>query len=152
MSPKRDSIWVGVSITGFLILSTSFLLMGAYDNEMITMVAGIMFWLGLLLGVLFQILLATHIRKTTVKNRTCRGTKRRAMIGIFSLFSNPVAIIFDLLMVVSLAGLIISIISTGGMEYICYVFLATTVFTFCMHCIFNGRIYFYVSNKGGTLK
>lgn len=147
MNLKKDFIWLGVSIVGFAILSVSFLLMPVESNVVISKIAGVMFWLGLVIGIVFQVLLARQRKIGITKNRVQRLSNQRMKPGILSLFKNPIAVVFDLLMAIGLVGLISSMILTKGMGYICYVFISITVFSFSMHCIFNGRIYFYISNK-----
>lgn len=147
MKLKKELIWLSISIAGFAILSVSFLLMPVESHAVISKIAGLMFWLGLVIGIMFQILLARHKKIGMTKNRIQRLANQRIKPGIFSLFKNPMAIVFDLLMAIGLVGLISSMILTKGMGYICYMFISITVFSFSMHCIFNGRIYIYISNK-----
>ena len=147
MNRKRDFIWLGISIVGFAILSTSFLLMSVENSAVISKMAGLMFWIGLVMGIVFQVLLAKQRKIEIAKYRNHKFPNQRMRLGIFSLFKNPIAMIFDLLLAIGLVGLISSIILTKGMGYVCYVFIFITVFSFCMHCIFNGRIFFYISSK-----
>ena len=147
MKLKKELIWLSISIAGFAILSVSFLLMPVESHAVISKIAGLMFWLGLVIGIMFQILLARHKKIGMTKNRIQRLANQRIKPGIFSLFKNPMTIVFDLLMAIGLVGLISSMILTKGMGYICYMFISITVFSFSMHCIFNGRIYIYISNK-----
>lgn len=147
MKLKKELIWLSISIAGFAIISVSFLLMPVESHAVISKIAGLMFWLGLVIGIMFQILLARHKKIGMTKNRIQRLANQRIKPGIFSLFKNPMAIVFDLLMAIGLVGLISSMILTKGMGYICYMFISITVFSFSMHCIFNGRIYIYISNK-----
>lgn len=147
MKLKKDFMWLSISIAGFAILSVSFLLMPVESNAVISKIAGVMFWFGLVIGIMFQVILARHRKTGMTKNRIQRLANQRIKLGIFSLFKNPMAIVFDLLMAIGLVGLISSMILTKGMGYICYVFISITVFSLSMHCIFNGRIYLYISNK-----
>lgn len=147
MKLKKDFMWLSISIAGFAILSVSFLLMPVESHAVISKIAGVMFWFGLVIGIIFQVILARHRKIGMTKNRIQRLANQRVKPGVFSLFKNPVAIVFDLLMAIGLVGLISSMILTKGMGYICYAFISITVFSFSMHCIFNGRIYLYISNK-----
>lgn len=130
MNLKKDFIWLGISIVGFAILSVSFLLMPVKNDTVSSKIAGIMFWLGLVIGIVFQVLLARQSKIGITKNRVQRLTNQRMKPGILSLFKNPIAIAFDLLMAIGLVGLISSMILTRGMGYICYVFISVTVFSF----------------------
>ena len=115
MNLKKDFIWLGVSIVGFAILSVSFLLMPVESNVVISKIAGVMFWLGLVIGIVFQVLLARQRKIGITKNRVQRLSNQRMKPGILSLFKNPIAVVFDLLMAIGLVGLISSMILTKGM-------------------------------------
>ena len=59
-----------VSAIGFFVMSASFLLMPFVDNSngvnAFGMTVGLMFWLGLLIGICMQILIAVSDRKSVV--------------------------------------------------------------------------------------
>lgn len=127
-----------ISIIGFLLLSVSFLLM-PLNNELSkpNFLAGILFWLSCVIGVVPQILLSLRINH----NNSRHG------IGLLKFFQNPYAIISDIAFVISVIGLIVAMVLTDGTGYLCYVFISMTVFFFAMHCIFNGKNYFYIHKK-----
>lgn len=142
MSEKKANIaWMVMSIVGFVVMAISFLIMPinvtVEKSGIFEYVPGFMFWIGLLLGAVGQIVLAVRCRKWVVRRK--RGHKKR--IGLISFFKNIPAIIVDVSFVISLVGVIISTKITQGMGYICYVFLSICTLTFCLHCVFNGNIY-----------
>lgn len=146
MNLKKGFIPLMISIFGFLIMSSSFLLI-PIDIEVISLrISGFMFWSGLIVGIGFQVYLSIY-RRNMMTNRIRRKINRQVKIGIISLCRNTVAIIFDSIMAISVIGLIITMILTNGMGTICYVFIFLTIFSFCMHCIFNGRIYYYITGR-----
>lgn len=148
MKTKGNYVLLMISIVGYVMLSASFFLMPVENNFVISTISGVMFWLGLLIGAIFQGILVRQRKKEIANNRVYRLTNKKIRLGIFALFKNPVAIVFDVLMAVAVIGLICSIVLTDGIGYICYIFLGSTVLTFSMHCIFNGRVYQYIRNKG----
>ena len=139
-----DRILLGISVGGFLIMSVSFLVM---PIESITILPGLLFWLGLVLGIGLQIVLEVR-RRAFFKSYAIRREKmQKPKNGLLSFGSNSVAIIADRSMIISFVAMILAFVFTKGYGYVCYVFIATTVFSFCMHCVLNGRIYFHAKNQ-----
>jgi len=155
---KNETIYLIVSIIGFLIFSISFLLMpvettGAEQGpNAVTVVAGIMFWIGLLVGVIAQICLSASRKNWFNKNKVRLPLSNQPKLGLITFFRNKTAIGFDVLLIISLVGLIVSIALTNATGYGCYIFLALTTFSFCSHCIFNGKNYYFIENKGSIKK
>lgn len=154
MVNKKDFIWLYVSIASFLLLSISFLLMPidstADHIKFISILPGIMFWGFLALGVATQIIL-THMRKKWIsKNK--RDITQGNRVGIISFMKNIPATIADVAFVLSVVGLVIALIATDSTGYVCYIFMAMSVFSFSMHCIFNGKNYFFIKNKDKICK
>lgn len=144
MIKKREHVLLIISVMSFLLFSISFLLM-PIENSLLMIVSGAMFWASLIVGIITQILLSVNIKKWKQQKR---GKLKRHLkrSGLLSFFSNPLAKVFDITMVVGVIGLIISMIATQSSGYICYVFIAITVFSFSSHCIFNGKNYYYIKN------
>lgn len=155
---KKEMIYLIASIIGFLLFSVSFLLMPVETDDTmqgpnaITIAAGLMFWLGLLVGIIAQISLSYSRKKWFARNRVRLPLTNQPKLGLFSFFKNTTAIVFDVLLVMSLIGLIISVILTSGTGYACYVFIASTSFGFCAHCVFNGKNYYFIENKENIKK
>lgn len=139
-----DRILLGVSVGCFLMMSISFLLM---PIESITILPGLLFWLGLVLGLVLQIVLEARRRAFFKAFAVKREKMQKPKNGLLSFGSNGAAIIADRSMIISFIAMILAFIFTKGYGYICYVFIATTIFAFCMHCVFNGRIYFHAKNQ-----
>ena len=145
MNRKRtDSILLAISTIGFFLMSVSFILM---PLESMGVFPGAVFWAGLVLGVALQIVLEARRRAFFAKyNMKCRKMQKPRN-GLLTFGSNPLAKIADGAMIISAGATIIAYISTKGLGVACYVFIAATVFTFCLHCILNGRIYFHAKNQ-----
>lgn len=134
-SKEKNFEWI--SIISFLIMSSSFMLMAISQNEMQDdisqiIVIGISFWIPFILGVIMQIILYICYKK---RKRKVERT------GFWCFFKNKIAIIFDIMFIISVVALIVVLLLTNGVGFICYVSLSAVVFSFCMHCIFNGRVY-----------
>ena len=78
--------------------------------------------------------------------------KNNYLLGLISFFQNKKAKVFDVLAGVTLAGVAISIILTDARGYVCYVFIALFTFSFCAHCIYNGKNYYFIKNKESIKK
>ena len=155
---KNETIYLIVSIIGFFVFSISFLLMpvetkGAEQGpNVVTLVTGSMFWLGLLVGAVAQICLSASRKKWFNKNCVHLPLSNQPKLGLITFFRNRTAIVFDVLLIIALVGLIVSVILTNATGYACYIFLALTTFSFCSHCIFNGKNYYFIENKGSIKK
>jgi len=127
------------------IMSISFLLMplatsysDKNNNKIMLIIVGLVFWISLLICVI-SILLANKLRKKILSN--IKNTKENQKKGIFTFFSNKYALVFDLLMFISLISFAIVIAKRKQNEYIAYIILSVLIFSFSMHCMLNGKIY-----------
>lgn len=158
MSRKQtDGILMGISIFSFLMLAISFLLMplgGKNDADRMSIcsfVAGIMFWTSLAIAILTQCVLGKR-QKKWCKIHKIKKIRSSNKVGLLLFFKNTYASVADILFVVCFIGFIISMLITKGTGYICYVFIALFVFSFSMHCVLNGKIYYYVINQNKLLR
>lgn len=155
MGKKRDVVVLYLSIGSFLLMSVSFLLMpidfAAIGLPIVDVLIGIMFWVFLLLGIVTQIVLGQMRKKRVAANQT-RRTQLSGKIGLLSFMQNLPACIADGAFVFSVIGLIVSAVLTSASGYACYVFTALTVYSFCMHCILNGKTYRFLANRDKVLK
>lgn len=148
---EREYTLLLLSILCFLVMSVSFLLMpfgsstANGDGALGNWLPGVMFWTFLLAGVVIQVILAIHRRRYLTQYGRDRG-RQSVLPGVFSFFRNVPGILADISTVVGILGFILSMIATHAMGYICYIFLAFCVFSFCLHCIFNGKIYHFVKH------
>lgn len=154
---KVDSIWLGISVFCFLLLAISFLLMPfgttatADKISAVTLISGIVFWASIVLGIVAQCVLSSRRKAWYSKNRI-KKSRVKQKIGLISFFKNTYAAIADIGLALSLTGLIAVLIVTQGTGYVCYVFISLFVFSFSMHCILNGKNYYYVINQDKMLQ
>lgn len=144
-----DQMLLIISITAFFLMSFSFVLMPA---EQIGVVPGVVFWLGLAIGVALQITLELRRRSFFAKYHVKRETMQKPRNGFLTFGSSLPAKIADYSMLGSAVATVLAFIITKGYGFICYVFIATTLLALCMHCILNGRILIYVKNQSKIRK
>lgn len=125
-------------------MSVSFLLM---PIEAMKFTPGLLFWLGLIIGIMLQIVLEVRRRAFFKSYKVKREKMQKPRNGLLSFNSNQIAAIVDKIMIISFASMILAFIITKGYGFVCYLLIATTVFSFCLHCILNGRIYFHAKNQ-----
>ena len=144
MKQNTDKRFLGLSIGGFAMMSASCLLM---PIEALRILPGALFWGGLLIGVAFQIALEIRRRSFFKRYMVKREKMQNPRNGLLTFASNKAAAVVDKIFVVSLVVNILLLVFTNGTHYLCYVFLATLLMSFCLHCILNGRNYFHVNNR-----
>ncbi len=150
---KTDLIWLVVSIALFLCMSVSFLLMPIETSATLSglsvtaFIAGIAFWLFLLLGCVSQAILTYRRNKWYVINRVRYGKIKQGKLGIISFFQNKYAMIADITLAVSFLTLVCLQLFGYNTGYICYVLVCTCSFSFCMHCILNGKIFYHITHQ-----
>jgi hypothetical protein len=104
-------------------------------------ISGIVFWLSLIVGVVTQVILSRTVKKTLGRGYL----KSKKKIGLISFFSNKYAAIFDIVMVAGCIGMIFSSIFSSYFGYLSYIIWFVFIFSFIMHCILNGKIYYYIT-------
>ena len=98
--------------------------------------AGAVFWLFLLLGIAAQCALASALKRRE-RSAPERPHPVRQRPGLLCVFRNPLAAAADA--VFALSALIVTLVWITRTAYVCFVLLAAVSFTFCLHCILNGR-------------
>lgn len=141
---SKGKVFLFLSIISFFIMSATFLVMPLIkididsSENIYNILIGIVFWITLILGIINLFLSRKNIQIKDMK----KG------IGLIRFFQNKIAVIFDVLLIISIIGLIILTLATDGTLYICYIFFSLVIFSFIMHCILNGKIFNYlVMNK-----
>ena len=144
-----DRLWLGISIVSFFVMSLFFMLI-AIQVDRITMdraafntLKGCVFWISLTCGAVSQVVLALR-RREWYKDRNVDISKSSVKrIGLISFARNRLATVFDTIMVISLCVLIAATILSPSMWIYCLI-VAILSFSFCMHCILNGKIYHHI--------
>lgn len=141
---NTDRILLVISVCCFFLMSLSFSLMPV---DVLGMFPGIMFWVGLAGGILLQVILEMRRRRFYRQMRVNRERMQKTKNGLLSFASSSLATIADYATGIGFVATMLSLIITKGYGIMCYVLITITIFSFCLHCILNGRILFYVNNK-----
>ena len=127
---SKGSFFLLLSMISFFIMSATFLVMPLIQtdidsgNNAYSIIIGITFWLTLVFGIISLFLARKNIQG--IENI-------KKGIGLIKFFQNKIAAIFDILLIISIIGLIILTIITDGTLYICYIFFSAVTFSFIMH-------------------
>ena len=148
---KKDILLFRFSCVLFGISSFSILLsiIGDYKGDSIAVLfailTGILFWSGLILGVV-SILLVNQHRKRFEKRKSINYRKKQHRVGAISFFNNKPAAIADIalvvLLIIILAAMFIPVIS----QNITIIFLAFLLLSVYMHCMLNGVNFIYIKS------
>lgn len=141
---KSGFAYLWLSIVGYLCMSISFLLM---PIDGMHVVPGLLFWGGLVIGVVFQIVLEVRRRAFFARYSVKREKMQKPRNGLLTFGSNRVAIIADCLLAIGVVASVLVFLLTKGYGYWCYACIAVVLFLVCLHCILNGRNYFHVNNQ-----
>ena len=145
MKGKRTNLTLlGISLASFGVLSISFLLM---PIEPLGVLPGILFWLGLIIGVSLQIVLEKKRKAFFAKYNMKPTRMQRPRNGLLTFGANKVALVVDCVMGADVIATTLVFILTKGTGYLCYVCLAVLAWSFCAHCILNGRNCFHAINE-----
>ena len=141
---NTEVIFLILSLICYLAMSVTFLFMPLEED---TFVSGIVFWAGLAGGTVMQIVLSAARRRFFRKHHISYKNAGKARIGLLRFFANLPAKVADIALAAAAVGTAVSMIATRGYGYICYIFISLTVFSFVLHCIFNGRNFDFLLNK-----
>jgi len=107
----------------------------------------LLFWGGLLLGTIFQIVLEARRRAFFAKYQVQRKRMQKPRNGLLTFASNKFAKIADCVFLASIVATVLAFVLTRGSGYACFVGISCLLFSFCCHCVLNGRNYFHVNNQ-----
>ncbi len=140
---KKINQLFGISVLALFLMSACILLMplpnriGEENRIMIILLGGV-FWVTAIIGYL-SIFLAGRECKCLIKKEMI--TEEKSLPGIGKFFSNPLAKVADVTMIISIMLFVIINFTDLIYEYISYIILFFVIFSLNMHCLFNGRIY-----------
>ncbi len=141
---NADRVFVFLSLCGFSVAAVSFLLMSVIKNPVLH---GSLFWGGLLVGIVFQVILEARRRALFASYHVERRTMQKPRCGLFTFASNKGAVLADVLFFAGIATTVLAFIYTKGTGYVCYIGISVTLLSFCMHCVLNGRNFFHANNQ-----
>lgn len=141
---QMDKLFLYLSIFGFLMAASSCAFAAFVENEIILRT---MFWFGLALGIALQVVLGQRRRNFLKKNGINGKNIRKSRIGLLNFAANSWALAADLGFFASLIATVVAMVATRGYGIVCYYLIGSSILFFCLHCIFNGKIYFYIKNQ-----
>lgn len=107
-------------------------------------VVAVLFWLGIILETVFFAKLNHKRKQTKLQTKDDKATaKAKHRCGLVSFFSNTKAVVFDILLLVAIVFIAIIIIFKILNVWVVMSSLAVGYFSLQMHCLFNGKNYFF---------
>lgn len=154
MDKRLDIALLIGSISSYFIVAASLTAMAfggsatSADVSLISMICGICFWLFLIVGIVLQIILSRRIGRWRAKYYRIRRSMRiQPKIGLISFLKSPLGMVSDIVFLLSVITFAIAYYFTEGIGITCYISLSLIFFSFCSHCVFNGKNYYYISNR-----
>ncbi|MBU3112354.1 hypothetical protein [Clostridium lacusfryxellense] len=138
-------------IIGFLVSSTMVFLIpfasfkGSGVSFVLAYVIGGGFWLGLLISLIFMTILDSHRRNRINKKKAGNKNRKNKAVAIIKFFSNKPATFFDWIFIISIISEITILVLKSTNQLLTITVLFLLVFSFEMHCVFNGKNYLYIS-------
>lgn len=134
------------SFSSLLITSSTFLWMPFIQGHRFWLVVtGIVFWATLIVGYIL-LYLANRKRKYDNSKFAQRDEHKIKAMGALNFFSNYPAIIADFLLLSCIVIALIISVTNLKETYIPYFILFLFLFSLNSHCLFNGKIYKFISN------
>ena len=108
----------------------------------VAILVGVLFWLGLIAGIVLIMMINSHRKKNAGANAKSTGRP-----GAFRFFSNRKAMIADIAMIVFLVVLIVLSFVRIKEQSLFMIAFAFFLFSLYMHCVLNGTNYQYIMSK-----
>ena len=132
------------SVGCFFMMSAMILIMPVIEsNEKAIIPIGLVFWFFAISGYILLIVANVEFKRISGNLRK----NKRSLPGIISFFSNKIAMIADIAVIISIVAFVIICITELRFKYIAFVVLFLLIFSLHMHCLFNGRIYKLIKNE-----
>lgn len=132
MKRRNEKFFTGASLVCFFVMSASFPLMSL---EKVEILPGLLFWCGLGLGSLAQIVLSVRRKRLVRSGGRVRGDR----LGLLNFFSNSYGAAADAAMLISFAGTVIYFLLAKSQGILGYFCIAACAYSVCLHCILNGK-------------
>lgn len=123
---------------------------GSTANIVAAIIAGLLFWLFLILGYVLLAMISKHRKQYEKKavdssgNRT-KNAENKKKPGIICFFSNQYALISDVAMGISfILTLVVLLLIPKTPQILQLLLISLTVFSIHMHCVLNGINFKYI--------
>ena len=132
------------SVGCFFMMSAMIFIMPIIENnEKAIIPVGLAFWFFAISGYILLIVANVEFKRISGNLRK----NKRSLPGIISFFSNKIAMIADIAVIISMVAFVIICFTELRFKYIAFVVLFLLIFSLHMHCLFNGRIYKLIKNE-----
>lgn len=138
---------IGSCIGYFICAASTLLLPWAVGSDsrlsVFGFATGILFWIGLLAGTVLFIV-------SWLKVRSEAGYKKKSeqrRLGCISFFRSKVAAVADIICILMIIATIVGNFVTAFPYLVNVIIMFLLIFTLCLHCIFNGKVYRYLYEK-----
>lgn len=138
------------SVVFLSVMSLSILFMPMAVNSMNNIwvvLVGLTFYIGAIGGYVLIVIAGVLIKKHLSILKEKRKTNKDKL-GLVSFFSNLPALIFDILMLISIIAFCVVCLLDYIDIHIPFIVLSIMVLSINMHCLFNGRIYKFIKIRG----
>lgn len=135
------SVWIGA--ISLLSISVLEFIDNDLANKGISITIGIMFWSSLI----FEQFMFWHSVSMRKQNSHISKDTNSFSIGFISFFSTAKGMIADIALIVSLAALVLILISGKSTSKLIYPLVAVIYLSLNLHCLYNGRHYRIISPK-----
>ena len=151
MNKTKNIILLVISFISYLIVASSLFVMffieinSGIRSSIINLACGATFWLFLIVGTVLQVSVSINVKRWYERRRLYRSRFRKSRVGLLSVFSNIPAVISDVILGASLVTFIVFMLINPSSIY-AYISFSVLFLSFCAHCIFNGKNYYYITN------
>ena len=108
-------------------------------------IVGVLFWLFAIAGY-SMVMKANANRKRFLHKRFGCDTQTNLKPGVFCVFSNKMAEIADIMLVIFAMAFLVALFTQLKSTYYIIVILSCLVWAANMHCLFNGKVYRTIKN------
>lgn len=142
---KQVFVLFWLSVIFLFLMSATILLMpaGAEAGGNCSASIGLTFWISAAAGYL--LLFLVNVKRKNMMQKSENTVPKDDKPGVLVFFSNIPALTADIMLFSSFLIFIILRFTELKNMYISYIFLFLLIFSLNMHCVFNGRIYKFVT-------
>lgn len=141
---KGLKVWFNLSLVFVFIQGVCLLVIPVLEiDNVLNTVFAVLFWMCLILYIV-SVILSSKERQKIEKSKFRVKKLKKSHIGVIKFFQNKEAVIFDVLLFISTALIIVSIIMKTEFEWLIAVGLFLWFISFNLHCLFNGKNYIYI--------
>jgi len=141
---KGLKLWFCLSLTFVSVQSICLLIIPLLEiGNVLNVILAIIFWMSLALYIV-SVILSSKQRQKIEKSKFKVKKLKKNHFGILKFFQNKEAVIFDVLLFISTALIIVSLVLKTESVWLIALGLFLWFISFNLHCLFNGKNYIYI--------